>query len=140
MTAALSLFSRLRAPAVAPAITRRDHSPCKISRSIRVFCFILLESCDAAVTTNVEPFSASQHGSRFVHRRVLHEGCSVGENGVSRLRGQGRLPVRRFPSKLCASLDSSGRLRMDSNKHSISAHDLYALLGSDATPILIDVR
>lgn len=29
---------------------------------------------------------------------------------------------------------------MDGDKHSISPHDLYARLGSDATPILIDVR
>jgi len=29
---------------------------------------------------------------------------------------------------------------MDQNKHSISPHDLYARLGSDAAPIVVDVR
>src|SRR3981081_2832320 len=49
-------------------------------------------------------------------------------------------PRRRSPSKLCATLDSSRRLRMDDRKHSISPPDLYARLGSEAAPIIVDVR
>src|SRR5258707_11766668 len=54
--------------------------------------------------------------------------------------GKCRLPVRRSPSKLCATLDSSRRLRMDDRKHSISPNDLYSRLGSEAVPIIVDVR
>src|SRR5205807_6108536 len=39
-----------------------------------------------------------------------------------------------------ASLDSSRRLRMDDRKHSISSDALYARLGSEAAPIIVDVR
>jgi rhodanese-related sulfurtransferase len=35
---------------------------------------------------------------------------------------------------------SRGDLRMDQSKHSISPHDLYARLGSEAAPIIVDVR
>jgi hypothetical protein len=48
------------------------------------------------------------------------------------------LPVRRlFPSKRCATLDFSRRLRMDG---SVSPSDLYARLGTASAPLLIDVR
>jgi rhodanese-related sulfurtransferase len=40
-------------------------------------------------------------------------------------------------SKNCATLDL---LRMDDRKHSISPDTLYARLGSDAAPIIVDVR
>ena len=40
--------------------------------------------------------------------------------------GRGRLPVRRFPSKLCAILDLSRRLRMHDENRSISVTQRHA--------------
>src|SRR5215472_1764517 len=56
------------------------------------------------------------------------------------LTGKRRLPVRRAPSKLCATLARSRRLRMDGTRSSISPRDLYDRLGTAQAPILIDVR
>src|SRR3981189_1064508 len=54
--------------------------------------------------------------------------------------GKCRLPVRRSPSKLCASLDSSRRLRMDDRKHSISPPALYTRRGPETGRVFVDVR
>src|SRR5262249_31225290 len=58
------------------------------------------------------------------------------------LSGKRRLPVRRTPSKLCATLARSRRLRMDGTKTSpsISPRDLYERLGTAQAPIVVDVR
>src|SRR5579872_7447833 len=53
--------------------------------------------------------------------------------------GKCRLPVRRLPSKLCAILDLSRRLRMDEPKSSISPFDSHGRIGADATSIAADV-
>jgi len=45
-----------------------------------------------------------------------------------------------IPSKRCAALDLSRRLRVDGTPGSISPLDLYARLGTAAAPILVDVR
>lgn len=44
------------------------------------------------------------------------------------------------PSKHCATLDESRRLRMDGSPQSITPHDLYARLATAAAPLLFDVR
>ena len=49
-------------------------------------------------------------------------------------------PLDGSPSKLCATLDLSRRLRMDGNPLPVSSNDLYARLGTAASPLLIDVR
>ena len=66
--------------------------------------------------------------------------ASLIEPGYDLALGKRRLPVRRFPSKLCAALDSSRRLRMDGKPLSISPNDLHSFLGTEAAPIVIDVR
>src|SRR6202171_753165 len=59
----------------------------------------------------------------------LHYPCTSGKR---------RLPVRQFPSKFCATLALSRRLRMDGT--SVSSQELYVRLGTAAGPVLVDVR
>src|SRR5215207_9656489 len=54
-------------------------------------------------------------------------------------RGHAVSPLDDLPSKRCAALDLSRRLRMD-EALSVSPHDLYAHLGTASAPLLVDVR
>src|SRR5882672_7642719 len=68
--------------------------------------------------------------------------CRLHEVGVPlNLRGKRRLPARRLlPSKPCATLDLSRRLRMDGNSPSVSPTDLHRRLGTASAPVVVDVR
>jgi hypothetical protein len=49
--------------------------------------------------------------------------------------GIGRLPSRRFPSKLCAALDVSRRLRVDRENLGISVIHFYVRLAASAPTV-----
>src|SRR6266481_4679240 len=56
------------------------------------------------------------------------------------LWGNAGSPLDGIPSKRCATLGLSRGLRMDDGTSSISPLDLYARLGSELAPTVIDVR
>jgi hypothetical protein len=60
-------------------------------------------------------------------------------NAYSLSLGKRRLPIRRSPSKLCATLDSSRSLRMDRSSHLTSPYDVEAPAGI-AKPIASSVK
>src|SRR5882724_1928702 len=65
--------------------------------------------------------------------------CALHQNYKSRA-GKSRLPIRRFPSKLCATLDFSRRLRMVGNQPPSSSDDLDAPIGAGPDPIAVGVQ
>src|SRR5215469_13759044 len=54
-----------------------------------------------------------------------HQLASPTSGPIVLLRGISRLPVRRFPSKLCAALALSRRLRLVGTEHPVTFRDLY---------------
>src|SRR3981081_671535 len=83
----------------------------------------------------------SIHIGMFVYWFRLRVHCTQSKNRA----GKCRLPIRRSPSKLCASLDSSRGLRMDEPKLSISPHPisqcrLGKASGAGAASPAVDVR
>ena len=62
--------------------------------------------------------------------RISERGCSF------QLTGERSLPVRRsLPSKHCATLDLSRRLRMNGSQLTVSLPDLYTRLGTASAPV-----
>jgi rhodanese-related sulfurtransferase len=80
---------------------------------------------------------------RYVRQRDEIAAFSLADAQASRyIRGFGEnavSPSDGLPSKHCATLDASRRLRMD-EAQPISPHDLYARLGTAGAPVLVDVR
>src|SRR5258706_14678423 len=68
-------------------------------------------------------------------------GCSSKISALFSCYGEMQTPRQTaLPSKLCAALDLSRRLRMDGTSTPISSNELYARLGTATAPVLLDVR
>src|SRR5207237_10091432 len=68
-------------------------------------------------------------------------GCGYpDESIIYQFRGNAGSPSDGRPSKLCATLDLSRRLRMDGISPAISPSELCDQLGTASAPVLIDVR